>query len=89
MNAEKCERLLYCVQMYGFVLDETRLFLDTHPENRQALEYYKKYSSLYRDAVAEYEAARGPLTTQSEAVTGDTWMWSCGGWPWQIAGEGE
>ncbi|MCD7776049.1 MAG: spore coat protein CotJB [Firmicutes bacterium] len=86
-SANECEGLLYRVQMYGFVLDEARLYLDMHPTNRQALEYYKKYSELYREAADEYEASCGPLTAASETVVGDTWMWSENGWPWMAADE--
>ena len=83
MNNSRCGDLLYAVQMYGFVLDEARLYLDTHPQNQTALEYYRKYSELYREAVAEYEMNCGPLTANSEASTmGDRWRWIDGGWPW-------
>ncbi len=38
------------VQMYSFALDDTGLFLDTHPDNRAALTFYddtrKKYLRL-------------------------------------------
>ncbi len=82
-KGKSCGDLMYAVQMYGFVLDEARLFLDTHPKSQPALDYYRKYSELYRDAVAEYEAACGPLTANSEASSaGDSWRWIDGGWPW-------
>lgn len=82
-DRNNCGNLLYQVQMYGFVLDEARLFLDTHPNNETALEYYRKYSELYRAAVGEYEASCGPLTANSMASTdGDSWQWITGGWPW-------
>lgn len=57
MTAErkkKFEALMHELQMYGFVLDEARLFLDTHPENGDALAYYKKYSALYEETKREY-----------------------------------
>lgn len=78
-----CGDLLYAVQMYGFVLDEARLFLDTHPQDQTALEYYSKYGELYRDAVAKYESSCGPLTANSPVSTmGGKWRWIDGGWPW-------
>ena len=85
-NEKRCGDLLYAVQMYGFVLDEARLFLDTHPNNQSALDYYRKYSELYREAVAEYEASCGPLTANSEVSSaGNSWRWIDGGWPWNGA----
>ncbi len=83
-NNNSCGDLLYRIQMYGFVLDEARLYLDTHPDNDLALEYYRKYSELYRRAVAEYESVCGPLTANSASSTdGASWRWIEGGWPWQ------
>ncbi len=87
MANNNCGDLLYQVQMYGFVLDEARLFLDTHPNNQMALEYYKKYSELYREAVSAYEASCGPLTANSQASVGETWRWIEGGWPWNGPGD--
>ena len=82
-DKSKCGDLLYKIQIYGFVLDEARLFLDTHPDNATALEYYRKYSELYRDAVGEYESSCGPLTANSKSSTdGESWRWIEGGWPW-------
>ena len=77
-----CGDLLYAVQMYGFVLYEAQLFLDTHPNDTTALEYYRKYSQLYREAVEAYESACGPLSSKSDYAVGNTWRWIDGGWPW-------
>ena len=44
MNERKT--LLKRLQIADFVLKEVHLFLDTHPENREALEYFKKYQKL-------------------------------------------
>ena len=37
----------------GFALLETALFLDTHPDNREALEYYCQIKHRYAQAVEE------------------------------------
>lgn len=82
-NKSKYESLMHELQMYGFVLDEARLFLDTHPDNRDALAYYRKYSELYEETKREFEMTFGPLTANAAAAEGDTWRWIMGGWPWQ------
>lgn len=81
MTDKRFESLMHELQMYGFVLDEARLFLDTHPNDRDALAYYKKYSALYDEAKKEYEALFGPLTANASAA-GESWRWIEGGGPW-------
>ncbi len=88
MADKRFEKLMYELQMYGFVLDEARLFLDTHPTNKEALAYYDKYSALYDDTKREFERVYGPLTANKSAV-GDTWRWIDGGWPWMGSYEEE
>lgn len=82
-NKAKFERLMYELQMYGFVLDEARLFLDTHPNSKEALAYYRKYSEIYKETKNEFESMFGPITAGKIAAESDSWQWIMGGWPWQ------
>lgn len=82
-NKAKFERLMYELQMYGFVLDEARLFLDTHPNSKEALAYYRKYSEIYEETKNEFESMFGPITAGKIAAESDSWQWIMGGWPWQ------
>ena len=43
-------KLLNKVRMYNFAIIEANLFLDTHPENKDALMYLKKVNELYEKA---------------------------------------
>lgn len=77
------EKALMRVQTYGFALDEAILFLDTHPNNREALEYYHKAQKEYNNAVEIYTANFGPL--QAKYVrTHDGWGWIEGCMPWEV-----
>ena len=40
------QKLLNRVQICGFVLDDVRLYLDSHPCDQAALDYYKKYIEM-------------------------------------------
>lgn len=82
-NKAKFERLMYELQMYGFVLDEARLFLDTHPNSKEALAYYRKYSEIYEETKNEFESMFGPITAGKIAAESDSWQWIMDGWPWQ------
>ena len=66
-----------------FVYHEMHLYLDTHPEDENALAYFRRYREVYDRAAAAYTAAVGPLTAlQNE---GDRWKWADGPCPWERA----
>lgn len=68
----------------SFALVETVLYLDGHPNDRRAIEYYEKIKSEYRKALEEYERENGPVTAGSDtAVENGKWRWSTEPWPWQ------
>ena len=64
---------------------DVNLFLNTHPTNQAALNYHKKYTALYQQAKAEYEAAFGPLTCEGVNVE-NGWTWIDKPWPWELEG---
>ncbi len=57
--------LLRKLQTLGFALYDTALYLDSHPHDLAALEYYKKTLAMYEDAKKIYESTAGPLTVYS------------------------
>ena len=69
------------IKALAFAKTETELFLDTHPDSRQALAYYRQIVEELNDLCEEYTAKYGPLTAQDS--TGETWNWISGPWPWQ------
>ena len=75
------EELLKKVQALGFAKTEAELFLDTHPDCKQALEYHRDVTEKLKAAAEEYSAKYSPLT--AGAVLGDKWSWANGAWPWQ------
>ena len=76
------EQLMHRVQTLSFVIVDVGLFLDTHPTDQKALEYFNKYNAMYQTAKEEYERRFGPLTI---CGTNDTqkWSWVDSPWPWQ------
>mgnify|MGYP002800643594 CR=1 FL=1 len=77
------EKPLKYVQMYHFAMIEANLFLDTHPNNREAMAYFKRAKQMYDKAVEQYEAQFGPLTAAAAANSTDRWDWVKGPWPWE------
>ena len=84
MNKDK-ESIKRRVDELSFVKVETELFLDTHPDCRQALDYYHRILDELRAAELEYINAYGPLVA-SESST-ERWNWVDTPWPWQMMGE--
>ena len=75
-------KLLKRVQMFDFILTELNLFLDTHPYDKNALEYFSQYQYLKNEAVNQYESRFGPL--RAEDFVGDgKFDWVNGPWPWE------
>ena len=78
------ETLLHNVQMYDFALLEAALYLDSHPQNADALAYFKTQQALYHDAVDAYTQKYGPLQFQ-HGIYDNTWSWVNAPWPWEGA----
>ena len=77
--------LLKKIQALSFAKVETELYLDTHPECKAALEYYKNTLEALDELMSEYQNKFGPLF--AEGVVGDRWSWVDGKWPWQLSEE--
>lgn len=74
--------LLDKIRATGFAMHEAALFLDTHPDCPAALDYFNEMRNSLAMLTAEYEKTVGPLTYAG--VSGDTWSWIEGEWPWQV-----
>ncbi len=70
------------IQIYGFNIGDTALYLDTHPTDQLALDYYERIRELNRKAIAEYTARYGPITMDDVNVR-NQWTWIEHPWPWE------
>ena len=66
----------------SFAMDDTRLFLDTHPNNPDALMYYKRLAEMRKQTVSEYIKMYGPLSSY-DAFPQNDWVWVDKPWPWE------
>lgn len=82
VNDNRRKELLRKVQICDFAINEAVLYLDGHPTNQSALNYFHKYKKLREQAVMEYEMAYGPLTFTGE-VDEKAWNWIAAPWPWE------
>ncbi|MBR4941711.1 MAG: spore coat protein CotJB [Clostridia bacterium] len=81
MNERK--KLLCEIQAQRFAVDDSALFLDTHPENHSALRYNAERKAQLASLVGKYQSKYGPLTAQTPE-TFDSWKWVEGPWPWEV-----
>ena len=70
------------VQEMDFAMHEAALFLDNHPNNTEAMEYFAYFQHEATQARKQFEQKYGPLQYQSQANTGG-WQWVEGPWPWE------
>lgn len=85
MKMNEREQALYKVQITGFAVYDTNLYLDTHPCDTEALSAMREYQQAYREARDHYEKKYGPLT--ASASCGDEyWAWINSPWPWSMEG---
>ncbi len=88
MTNKPCRKeLLEHINAVSFAVDDIKLFLDTHPENQEALSSFYKYSEMRNAALKEYASYYTPLTidTAVDSCT-DRWNWINEPWPWQEGG---
>lgn len=66
-------------QEYSFAAYEARLYLDTHPESRQALDYFNKFNRLSLAVSKELQQKYGAAVTDPDT---ELYEWSYVGMPW-------
>ena len=79
------EELMDRIHALSFAMTEAQLFLDTHPDCRAALDYFRNLRDELDGLTIEYQNKYGPLF--ADMTVGDKWAWIDGPWPWQHNGK--
>ena len=74
--------LMEWINIVSFAVDDVKLFLDTHPCNTEALEYFEEFKKQRVQALKEYAKFYGPLTLDT-AKPDQMWLWSTQPMPWE------
>ncbi len=82
------EALLGKIQQVSFVLDDLRLYLDTHPEDAEGLSLFKAAGERRKALMKEYARQFSPLTMDCMAEicqegAGGSFCWQKGPAPWE------
>ncbi len=75
------------LQTLGFVLQELALYLDTHPQDKEALDLYRNYQKIYHKGMMEYNEDC-PLK-HGMPTKGERYRWLDDPWPWEYAANKE
>ena len=70
------------LQVLGFAIQELALYLDTHRDDREALELYRGYQQMYQRCREEYRKSHGPINHMHPSES-ETYDWLDDPWPWE------
>lgn len=73
------------IYQLGFALVEIVLYLDTHPCDADALNYYNQIKNKHHKVMEMYEREYGPLLV-SNVMSDNYWSWVSTPMPWEVEG---
>lgn len=78
----KRQQLYAYITRISFVVNDITLYLDTHPEDTDAISYFNHYKKLREEALREYARLYEPLTVDL-ATPECTFDWASMPLPWE------
>lgn len=77
------KELMQRINQYSFAVVEATLFLDTHPYDTEAMNYFQKYRTLRLEAIEDYAKYYAPLVVDYAVSDKAPWSWANEPWPWE------
>ena len=84
MRKESRQELMLKIQELSFACVDLNLYLDNHPEDKNAINTYNKLVTQFVQARCAYESKYGPLTNFGYAPSNYCWQWVNQPWPWDL-----
>lgn len=83
------ENLLAWIDQVSFAVNEMNLYLDTHPEDEEAMAFFREKLKMRREALETYARYFGPLTidTANDNMS-RSFEWVQQPWPWEPSKRG-
>ena len=75
------EILMKKLSSYQFAAADMRLYLDTHPKDKETIKKMNEYSEKAAALRETYEDKYGPLTRNDNMT--NKWLWIKSPWPWE------
>lgn len=76
------EQMLRDIGIVGFTVVELALYLDTHPYDRNAIEYFNHYNRIKTQLEKEFSKTYYPLNL-NHANSEQEWRWGAAPLPWE------
>ena len=78
------ESLLAWINQVSFAVNEMTLYLDTHPDDEDALAFFREKLKIRQEALETYARFYGPLTidTANDNMS-RSFQWVQQPWPWE------
>lgn len=74
--------LLKKITATSFMVDDLGLYLNTHPDDCEAVEKYNCYVKELNELKRMYEECFGMISEHS-STSPCPWNWICDPWPWE------
>ena len=81
-NSPEMLRLLKDISIIDFTLVELIQYLDTHPFDKQAMEYFNHYARIDNQLMKDFATRYYPLTAEHSSSTHE-WSWALSPMPWE------
>ncbi|MFT8316879.1 MAG: spore coat protein CotJB [Sporolactobacillus sp.] len=75
---------LHILQAIDFTLVELNLYLDTHPDDLEALKQFNTTAQKSEELRDQFEKKYGPLRGFGHSYSTFPFQWSKAPWPWQV-----
>ena len=75
------ERMMLEIQKYGFYLIDLGLYLDLHPNDKEALKTFNENRNKYYRLINEFNKSYYPLMFM-DSNSGESYRWIEGSFPW-------
>lgn len=72
------------IQAIDFVIVELNLYLDTHPDDLDALKQFNTFAKKSKELKQVFESKYGPMQGFGNSFSRYPWEWVETPWPWQI-----
>lgn len=79
------DKMLREIDEAGFAVNDITLYLDTHPEDTEAIAYFKQHLDKRNELLKQFAAEFDPLIMNdvSQGSNGNHWTWADGPMPWE------
>ena len=72
------------LQVLGFAIQDLALYLDTHRDDKEALEVYRNYQQIYHRGMMTYNEQITPMN-HSIPTQSKNYNWLDDPWPWEYS----